>query len=286
MLDSNLHIMPSSRALACCPAASSLVCEGEFIASDNTLHLFDIFFHHQKGLSTTDCRCLPFFSLDTTVKSRYGMLKAVTEEISNACTPATIEIVTKEFLMCTRENVADALAASSKMCADGLVFTPCDIPVDMLWARVLKWKPTHTVDFKVVHDDRGDTTHLQVGSMEPVSLLQQTIVQYSTKPKYIHVTFPHHGSRSPRINECADGSPVPNNCVVECEWDAAGAAWRAVKLRRDKARSVLRKHTGAVFPHGVQHASLSQRRDQEQAADFTPGAACQECTRHRLRERW
>lgn len=222
MLDSNLNLVV---VLACSPAGASLVCEGELM--DDTLHLFDVYF---KG--RTDYRNMPFFE---STPSRYETLKDLVDEISRGST-AKKSIVTKEFWMCTPDNVAKALAECEDLATDGLVFTPCDMPVDGLWARILKWKPTHTVDFKVVHDDANDATFLHVGDMETVSLLKHTVTQYSERPKYTHVPFPHHNPLRPRLKVLKDGTVVPTNCVVECEWDPVVKTWTPVRLRRDKAR--------------------------------------------------
>lgn len=247
MMDSNLRLMHVLPGISC-PAASCVVCEGEFLAADNTVHLFDIYYRNNTSLLET-----PFFAGGD---SRYRTLCALVEDITKACgTASTIKIVAKEFLKCTRVNVADMLIASTAMASDGLVFTPCDLPVDMLWARVLKWKPVHTVDFKVVHDNDQDATYLQVGGMEPVSLVHQVITQYSVRPKYTHMTFPHHGVVRPRITTCADGTPVSNNCVVECEWDSSAGEWRAIKLRDDKMRYDPAKGARVCHPNDM-HTAL------------------------------
>lgn len=247
VLDTNLKVMPL--ALPDCPFAAGLVCDGEYMEIDNTLYLFDVYFHNILG-TVENCMRLRFFDpLNVCDKTtRYGILKAYGEKIHGACTRVRV----KEFWHCTRDNVfRQALPAMHMTKSDGLVFTPCKLPVDMLWSRVLKWKPMHTVDFKVMHDSKEDASYMYVGGMEDVSLMDQTIARFSNKPKYTHVLFPGPTSKVvPSMK--MDG--VPHNSVVECMWDTEKGKWVAIKVRKDKTRYDPNSRTRICRPNDIRTA--------------------------------
>ncbi len=233
-----------------CPAAKLTVADCEYCASQGEFHIFDLYFREGR-----DCRSLPFKSSREDQPDRWTEMRSLHEKLAeclrgggDATTKAFPAARIKTFWDCDRPNVKVALEAMRSCPSDGLVFTPKHLAVmaaypthdpyarsskaedgsppaannnnnkTYAWHMVLKWKPVHTIDFRVSHDRATNSTNLEVRHVGGGGGV---------------TGIPGMRGVSPMMTLCSDGRTyIPHGSVVECMWD--GAAWVPLRVRYDK----------------------------------------------------
>lgn len=153
------------------------------------------------------------------------------------------------------------ILADTRLPIDGLVFTPCHLPVGAVrlgdrpkltgsWARLIKWKPPvcNTIDFLVhgwvLHVGSESAQH-RAAPLSPSVYEQLRLARGQRRPQaqgYSSVPFDPLGDGDPGLTTLApgqcfgDGSPVDDGTVVECSWDAAAHRWVPQRPRPDKSQ--------------------------------------------------
>lgn len=243
--------------------------DSEFMPATNTYKLFDCLFWCGK-----DVRKKPQLLPDadpTDYRLGFCGLWTSSVDLERQITYPTPSFETKKFILASGDEMWRACATLLDEATgpiDGLIFTPANEGYAQsdtkgsTWMKLLKYKPVHTIDFKVqfqgsdIRDGvKVTTVHLFIGKsgqdvLHPLKQLTGEYVPPKLDPsagRYVSALFqpdvpfdpdayiayfPHDKKKDKPVTE--EGQLIADGGVVECRYDAETRNWVPMRLRQEK----------------------------------------------------